>query len=701
MCLASRPIRFRLFLVAIVLASSCPGIEFHVSPRGRDDSPGTAARPFATLERARREVRAVKERATGPIRVYLHGGVYYRTEPFVLTAEDSGTGPAPVIYEAYGPGRPVISGARRLSLTWSRYGRGIYQARVPREQIGEGFSFDRLYVDGEFMPLARYPNFPGDHRLISPGCAEDAISPERVRRWKNPAGGLLHGLYRFRWGSIHQRITGADRETGLLRLAGGGQINRVDQGDPMGPCRMVEGIFEELDAPGEWYFDRVRRVLYFLPPPNVRLEKARMEAAGLARLIVLRGSGRRPVRHVHFQGLTIRHTRRTLLDPYEPLLRGDWSIARTAAVYIEGAEDCSVRDSRFEELGGNGVFLSGYNRRVEITGCRFVNLGSSAICFVGETSAVRSPSIEYHNELPYGKIDRRPGPKTPDYPARCRADDNLIHHIGLADKQTAGVFISMSEEITVGHNTIYHVPRAGICINDGCWGGHVIEHNDVFDTVRETGDHGPFNSWGRDRWWPGSHTHGIDLDDGSTNYHIYKNLCLGMGWKTREGFFRRVENNIAVSPYYVRKNICVRGNEDVIKRNIVVITQGVSVIGGSKFLPAEMKSIDYNLYYAGGREPEVVVARQGVDTPPAPGETTIPFSQFQAEGYDVHSVVADPLFVDPAAGDYRVRPDSPALALGFENFPMDGFGVLKPEFKAEAAAAFERYDRRRRQAQGW
>ena len=59
----------------------------------------------------------------------------------------------------------------------------------------------------------------------------------------------------------------------------------------------------------------------------------------------------------------------------------------------------------------------------------------------------------------------------------------------------------MAQGITVRHCSIYDVPRAGINIGDGCWGGHVIEFCDVFDTVQETGDHGTFNSWGRDRFW--------------------------------------------------------------------------------------------------------------------------------------------------------------------------------------------------------
>jgi hypothetical protein len=51
---------------------------------------------------------------------------------------------------------------------------------------------------------------------------------------------------------------------------------------------------------------------------------------------------------------------------------------------------------------------------------------------------------------------------------------------------------------------------------------------------------------------------------------------------------------------------------------------------------------------------------------------------------DAHSIVADAMFVDPAQGDFRVREGSPALALGFRNFPMDRFGVRKPELRAIA-----------------
>ena len=47
----------------------------------------------------------------------------------------------------------------------------------------------------------------------------------------------------------------------------------------------------------------------------------------------------------------------------------------------------------------------------------------------------------------------------------------------------------------------------------------------------------------------------------------------------------------------------------------------------------------------------------------------MPLAEWQAMGFDTHSVIADPMFVDPANDDYRLRANSPALKLGFQ--PID------------------------------
>jgi hypothetical protein len=213
--------------------------------------------------------------------------------------------------------------------------------------------------------------------------------------------------------------------------------------------------------------------------------------------------------------------------------------------------------------------------------------------------------------------------------------------------------------------------------------------------VKETGDHGSFNSWGRDRYWglkgvnlntianspekdlplldvvePNTlrnsrwrcdHGWDIDLDDGSSNYHIYDNLCLHGGIKNREGFDRTVENNICVGNTF-HSHVWFADSQDVFSHNIVCSPYkpiGMPAIWG--------KEVDYNLL----EDPR--------STAPVPAIELQKISK-----QDTHSIKADAMFVDPSTGDYTVKPGSPALALGFKNFAMDQFGVQSPALKTIA-----------------
>jgi len=96
-----------------------------------------------------------------------------------------------------------------------------------------------------------------------------------------------------------------------------------------------------------------------------------------------------------------------------------------------------------------------------------------------------------------------------------------------------------------------------------------------------------------------------------------------------------------------------------------------------------LKEIDYNLFWSDLGEFKACVSPgdHGKRTSPVNQSIIYDLEGWQAQGYDKHSVFADPLFVDPANGDYRLRPDSPAHALGFESFATNQFGLL-PEFVA-------------------
>ena len=671
-----------LFLALICCTAQAADI--YVSPTGNDQADGSQASPLATLPAAQKIARtyAGKEAVT----IHVADGVYYLPETIVFEPADSGTAEKPIVYVAENEGGAVLSGGSRLELTWTTHNDGIMKATT-----ADGLEIDQLFVAGKNQRMARYPNYDGSKKSAAyQGFAADAFSKERAANWADPTGGYIHAMHRARWGGYHYRITGKD-EKGEVTYEGGWQNNR--QMGMHKDFRMVENIFEELDAPGEWFHDADANTLYYLPPKDVDLASAPVEVVRLRHLIEFKGSEDAPVKFISLKGFIVRHSARTFMDTKEPMLRSDWAIYRGGAIFLTGTEDIQIHDTEFDQVGGNAVFANNYNRRLLVKGCHIHDTGASGVCFVGDPGAVRDPCFEYREKNDLTKIDLTPGPKTNNYPSDSAVEDCLIHGIGRVERQPAGVQIEMAARISVRDCSVYDCARAGINIGDGAWGGHLIERCDVFDTVQETHDHGSFNSWGRDRFWHSDRSesqkvidknpdlpfldavettvirdsrwrcdHGwdIDLDDGSTNYDIYNNLMLNGGLKLREGFRRRAWNNITVNNG-LHPHVWYNNSNDEVWGNIFMASPR-----GARMptMTAKGKRMDENLYFA-----------------KFPGIK----DRFTAVGWDVNSIVDDPLFIDPTVADYRVGEDSPATKLGFKNFPMDQFGVKKPSLKSIAA----------------
>lgn len=646
--------------------------EYFISTEGKDMNMGSIEAPFASLEKALEEAR----KESGEVTLFLREGTYRLQKTVVLTKTDGNRNKALNI-RSYPGEKVVISGGQKLDLDWKPYKKGIMCAKIEGQ-----VQMDMLLVNGEIRHMARYPNYD-EQAIRFNGTSAEATAPSRVKQWKHPETGYLHAMHRSDWGDFHYRITGKD-DKNQLALEGGWQNNRQSGLHP--DNRMVENIFEELDAPGEWFFDTEESVLYYYPIEGENMEKAVVETPQLKHLFEIRGTEADPVMNIRLDGLQLTQTMRTFMERYEPLLRSDWTIYRGAAVFMEGTERCSLSDCDLYNLGGNAVFFSKYNRNAEVSGSHFTNIGASAICFVGDPQCVRSPSFEYSLFVPFDLLDREKGPKGNNYPSNCVVKDNLIHKIGLFEKQITGIELSMSQSIIISHNSIYDTPRAGINVSEGTWGGHIIEYNDIFDTVKETGDHGSFNSWGRDRFWhPDYKTmeemttnhpelvlldavktttirHNrfrcdrgwdIDLDDGSSNYHIYDNLCLNGGIKLREGFYRIVENNIIINNSF-HPHVWFLQSGDVFSRNIVM----------SAYKPIQVRKwglmVDYNIF-----------------------TDSIALQAAHKNGTDKNSWVSDVLFANPSVGDFTLSDNSEAIVNGgFHNFPMDEFGVQSLRLKS-------------------
>ncbi|MEO9892245.1 right-handed parallel beta-helix repeat-containing protein [Aurantibacter sp.] len=660
-----------LFCVFVIfLFQSCDNKKEVIEIQVNKAATNSAEYSFKTIEEALQAAKKIRENDNeSPLVINLTNENYYLKAPILITPELNGL-------HIKSDGNVTIKGSQKLDLAWTKKDENLWQAKLP-----DSIEFDQLFVNNKKQNLARYPNYNEDGGHWQ-GHAADAISPERIKTWSNPVGAIFHVMHTGEWGGFHFEVSGVD-ENGEAILKGGHQNNRKSAGIHEN-YRMVENVYEELDSTGEWFFNRSNRILYYWPLEEENIAESVFEGVRLKNLITVKGSEENPVTNIVIEGINFEHAQRTINEKYEPLLRSDWTIYRGGAVLIEGSEQVEIKDCTFTNLGGNAIFVSNYNRNATIVGNHIYNCGASGVSFVGSPSAVRSPSFQYREFVAFSKLDTIKGPLNNKYPSKCFVDNNLIYRIGRLEKQTAGVEISMAMDITVSNNSVYEVPRAGINISEGTWGGHVIEYNDVFKTVLESGDHGAFNSWGRDRFWhpdrptmdslamenptmplwDAVHTtiirnnrfkceHGwdIDLDDGSSNYKIYNNVCLNGGLKLREGFYRTVENNIMINNGF-HPHVWFKNSGDIFRRNIVM-TDHKDIR-----LHAWGKEVDYNLF------------------PDAESLT-----EAHENGTDKHSVYGNPNFIDPLNGDYTVAEDSPAYTIGFKNFSMDSFGVKKPSLR--------------------
>jgi hypothetical protein len=516
----------------------------YVATDGNDAWTGTLAEPnaaradgpFATLERARDEVRRLRVRgeARGPVTILVRGGRYGLTETLTLEAQDSGTAEAPVTYRAYPNEQPILIGGRAMT------GWQVHRGLVLKADVGaQGFRdvyFRQLLCNGRRMDLARYPNrdpenpvsggwayadgepapmyadIPGESRSVLHYRESDQ------REWAQPAEGEVFVFPRYNWWNNIVPIASVDRANRLITLAGECSYP-IRPGDRYYVCNLAE----ELDAPGEWYLDRTTWTLYFQPPEDA--DPATMTVcAPLVRTILDLREG---AAHITFRGFV-------------------FECCEGTAISLQGTKDCLIAADTIRNVGdynGSGVVVSGGTNN-GVVGCDIHDVGRDAVSLDGGNRETLEPAGNY-------------------------ADNNYIHHTGVFYKQGVGVSVGGVGN-RVSHNLIHDCPRFGIV-----WGGndHVFEFNEIRHVDLETADCGAIYSWQVDwskrgteirynylhdiigfgqehgRWTSPHFNWGVYLDDGTCGTHVHGNIVartvLG-GAHVHGGRDNVIENNVFI-----------------------------------------------------------------------------------------------------------------------------------------------------------
>lgn len=667
--------------VAWVLAAGAvaavPQADYYVSPAGNDAWSGTRPEPnaagtdgpFATIERARDAARQVTDR---PLTVLIAGGRYQLRRPLRFGPEDSRPDGAPVTYAAMPGARPVFSGGRVIR-GWRRGPGALWTTTISAVQRG-GWQFRQLFVDGRRATRARSPNEgyyqmrdlvaedkAGEHTWTE-GVTRFLAHPGEVRAWEDI--GQVEAVIYHSWETSRIPLAAVDETTGLVVLAGKTQ-SRPFAWDPQ-QRYYIENAPDALDRPGEWRLDRSSGVLSYWPLPGEDMTRAEVIAPELDALVVFDGDPAqgRWVRNLRLCGLTFEHADQPL--PPDGHRDPQAAVSVPAAVMATGALDCVIEDCEIRHVGMYGLWLRAGCKRCRVERTHIHDLGAGGLRIGERIMATEDVAEASHNVVHNNYI--HDGGHI--YPAGvgiwvAQSGNNIISHNEIHSFNYTGISLgwtwsaapSRTLNNLVEKNHIHHVMRGVLSDGGGIYTlgtqtGTVLRSNLIHDVFPYMGK--PPMAWG------------IYFDQGSNGITVEDNIVyntLTGGIMNTGQFGNTVRNNIfAFSAWHAAwRYKRTEGQPTRVERNIFYLTQGELFHADAG--ASDTESVwDYNLYWRTDGKPLLFYEDS--------------FTQWQARGLDLHSRVADPRFVDAQRYDFRLRPDSPALELGFRPIDASDVGLV-------------------------
>jgi hypothetical protein len=480
---------------------SARGAELWVAPNGHNSNPGTAAQPFASIDRAQLEARELRKSTNAaeiqPVHIILRGGIYPLTNAVFLRPEDSGADSSPLVISAAPGETPILSGGVKIN-GWKlaarvsglpEVARGkVWVADAPRVN-GRILDFRQLWVNDTKAVRAREPNGENLAHLVAWDKTNEiaTISAAALAGVATPA--RLEMIIDQVWEIAVLRVKS-------LRVHGVNAFVTFEQPEsdiefqhPWPPVVVktnyqapffLANAIQFLDSPGEWFEDAPAGKIYYWPRAGEDLAQADVFAPALETLVNIEGSLDQPVANIQFAGITFAHT--TWLRPSEqgevPLQAGmpmlaakklspkgmpyhagldnlAWIARPLAAVSVKNARHISFENCRFEHLASVGLDIQSGTREDLVEGCVFTDIGGNGI----QLGKFSDTNVETH--LPYNPPDER------EICANEHLANNLVANCANEDWGGVGIAIGYARGTQVEHNDVSDCSYTGISVG---WG---------------------------------------------------------------------------------------------------------------------------------------------------------------------------------------------------------------------------------------
>ncbi len=681
-------------------------IQFYVANSGNDRNQGTLQKPFATIERARIAIRESKIKDNNFI-VYVRGGNYYLDKPIVFDEFDSGKDGYKVTYEAYQSEKPVVVGGKPLT-NWKKVSNGVYKTKV---EIGDDHFF-HIFENGKRASEARYPNEGyllgvqsiarkevTNSALDFSARTEDLIADftvterSRISLWPGTD-----------WFSAVAPITSIDKSKGIIVIGDTVHTTNINQRESR--RYYLTGIKEAFDAPGEFYYDKAKKEIYYRPFSD-DINHSEIILPLVPAVVRFKG-GSSPVKNIVFNGIDLTISRfGSFFCETRKGTHGTngWNepANKEGLVYFENADSCRVENCRISNAGYNGVSMVWRALDNVLTNCEVKNCGFHAVLLSG-----------YRAEF---------GSKA-DSNKRNIISNNHLHNCGELVGHGAGVFVWASGYNKITNNEIHDMPRYGICIKGQRWGGifgdkseikiktgelatkenkwdflhsrnNFIAYNDIYRVSKESEDNGIISFWGcgkdnivynnslhdvKERDVKGG-TMAVYLDDAADYVKVENNIIYGLGVGSwiypilAKGVHNSFINNYIIceaSNQAAIRNV-TQYNEEVgahiYKRNIIYLKGSSDILSFGLLNGDKLAACDSNLIFS----------KTGIYNY-ADGNKKRSAEEWKNtfnNRYDQNSIYADPLFYNVDLHDFRLLKNSPALKMGITPIDIDKIGVQK------------------------